>query len=157
MITMELKERSAAKPAKPLPEPNGDFYSISSTLSKEDNDTRLKVRAFLEKEVQPIITDYWERDAFPFELIPKIRELKIQGIPYQGYGCPGRSTMMMGFMMMELARVDSSLATFFGVHTGLAMGSIYLCGSEEQKQKWLPEMAALNKVGSFGLTEPLVG
>jgi glutaryl-CoA dehydrogenase len=157
MIAMESKERSAAKPAKPLPEANGDFYSIWNTLSKEDNDTRLKLRAFLEKEVQPIITDYWERDAFPFELIPKIKELNIQGIAYQGYGCPGRSTMMMGFMMMEIARIDSSLATFYGVHTGLAMGSIYFCGSEEQKQKWLPEMAALNKIGSFGLTEPLVG
>ena len=63
----------------------------------------------------------------------------------------------MGFVMMEMARVDASISTFFGVHTGLAMGSIYLCGSEAQKQKWLPEMAALRKIGSFGLTEPEVG
>ncbi len=79
------------------------------------------------------------------------------GLPYQGYGCPGKSMVLDGMLMMELARVDSSFATFRGVHSGLAMGSIYLCGSEEQKQRWLPPMARLEKIGSFGLTEPLVG
>jgi glutaryl-CoA dehydrogenase len=84
-------------------------------------------------------------------------ELHIMGLPYQGYGCPGKSTLLDGMMMMELARVDGSIATFRGVHSGLAMGSIYLCGSEEQKQRWLPPMARLEKIGSFGLTEPEVG
>ncbi len=65
--------------------------------------------------------------------------------------------MLMGVIMMELARIDASMSTFFGVHTGLAMGSIAQCGSEEQKQQWLPKMAALEKIGSFGLTEPEVG
>src|SRR3989442_12195890 len=76
------------------------------------------------------------------------------GLAYQGYGCPGKSTVLDGMMMMELARVDSSMATFRGVHSGLAMGSIYLCGSEEQKQRWLPPMARLEKIGAFGLTGP---
>ena len=147
----------AAKATHPLPEADGDFYMTSRILSPDDEAIRMKVRAFMETEVQPIISDFWERDEFPFDLLPKIRALNIMGLPYQGYGCPGRSTTMMGFIMMEIARVDCSLSTFFGVHTGLAMGSIYLCGSEEQKQKWLPQMAALEKVGSFGLTEPLVG
>lgn len=142
---------------KLLPQADGDFYLVATTLPKEDNDIRLKVRTFMETEVQPIINDFWERDEFPFALVPKIKELEIMGLPYQGYGCPGRSTTLMGFVMMEMARVDASLSTFFGVHTGLAMGSIYLCGSEEQKQKWLPQMAALEKIGSFGLTEPEVG
>jgi glutaryl-CoA dehydrogenase len=144
------------KPAK-LPEADGDFYLLSNTLSKEDNELRLKVRAFMETEVQPIINDFWSRDEFPFELLPKFKSLGIAGLPIKGYGCPGKSTTMMGFLMMELARVDASISTFFGVHTGLAMGSIDVCGSEEQKERWLPPMARLEKVGSFGLTEPEVG
>jgi glutaryl-CoA dehydrogenase len=148
---------SAAPAPKALPEADGDFYLVAHTLSKEDNDIRLRVRAFMEQEIQPIINDYWERDEFPFEVLPKFKELGIAGLPIKGYGCPGKSTTLMGFVMMEIARVDSSFSTFFGVHTGLAMGSINLCGSEEQKKKWLPEMCALKKVGSFGLTEPEVG
>jgi glutaryl-CoA dehydrogenase len=154
---MATPQPKANTPSKQLPEANGDFYLVAETLAKEDNDIRLKVRAFMETEVQPIINDFWERDEFPFDLVPKVAALGIAGLPYQGYGCPGRSTTLMGFVMMEMARVDASISTFFGVHTGLAMGSIYLCGSEVQKQKWLPEMAALKKVGSFGLTEPEVG
>jgi glutaryl-CoA dehydrogenase len=145
------------KPAHALPEANGDFYQLTTTLSDEDNAIRLKVRRFMEQEVQPIIGEFWSRDEFPFELLPKFKTLGIAGLPIEGYGCPGKSTMLMGFIMMELARVDASISTFFGVHTGLAMGSIAICGSEEQKREWLPEMAALNKIGSFGLTEPEVG
>lgn len=140
-----------------LPEADGDFYQLSRILGPEDNAIRLRLRAFMEKEVQPIINDYWERDAFPFELLPKIADLHIAGLPYHGYGCPGKSNTLFGFLMMELARIDASMSTFYGVHTGLAMGSIYICGSEEQKQKWLPPMAAMKKIGSFGLTEPQVG
>ncbi|RXZ38492.1 acyl-CoA dehydrogenase [Oxalobacteraceae bacterium CAVE-383] len=140
-----------------LPYADGDFYMVSQTLSDDDNAIRLKVRSFMESEVEPIINDYWARDEFPFELLPKLQKLAIGGLPYAGYGCPGKTMMLMGFVMMEMARVDASISTFFGVHTGLAMGSIYLCGSEEQKQKWLPPMAAFTKVGSFGLTEPNVG
>lgn len=143
--------------AKPLPAANGDFYMVSETLNAEDNEIRLKVRRFMEQEVQPIINDYWARDEFPFELLPRLKALAIGGLPYQGYGCPGKSMMLMGFVMMEMARIDASISTFFGVHTGLAMGSIYLCGSEEQKAKWLPRMASLDWVGSFGLTEPDTG
>ena len=76
---------------------------------------------------------------------------------YEGYGCAGGSQKLFGFVAMEIARVDASFSTFFGVHSGLAMGSIYLDGSEEQKQKWLPPMARWEKIGCFGLTEPLVG
>lgn len=150
---------SSVRPSAPkaLPEADGDFYQLSRVLSAEDNAIRLKLRDFMETEVQPIINDYWERDAFPFELLPKIAALNIAGLPYKGYGCPGKSNTLFGFLMMELARIDASMSTFYGVHTGLAMGSIYICGSEEQKQKWLPPMAAMEKIGSFGLTEPLVG
>jgi glutaryl-CoA dehydrogenase len=142
---------------KTLPQANGDFYAISTTVSEEDQALLRRTRDFLEAEVAPIITEYWIREEFPHQLVPKMAELGIMGVAYHGYGCPGKSTVLDGMMMMELARVDSSIATFRGVHSGLAMGSIYLCGSEEQKQRWLPPMARLEKIGSFGLTEPEVG
>ncbi len=142
---------------KTLPQANGDFYAIGTTVSEEDQALLRRTRAFLEAEVTPIITEYWIREEFPYQILPKLAELHIMGLPYQGYGCPGKSNLLDGMMMMELARVDSSIATFRGVHSGLAMGSIYLCGSEEQKQRWLPPMARLEKIGSFGLTEPEVG
>jgi glutaryl-CoA dehydrogenase len=140
-----------------LPKPNGDFYQLTESLSDSDRAVLQKVRAFMETSVAPVINKYWADDAFPFELLPAFRELKINGLGYEGYGCAGGSTLLAGFAAMEIARVDSSFATFFGVHSGLAMGSIFLGGSEEQKQKWLPPMARLEKIGSFGLTEPLVG
>src|SRR5258708_846599 len=111
----------------------------------------------METKVQPIITKYWVEDSFPFELLPGIKELNIGGVGMTGYGCRGGSGQLFGLIAMEMARIDSSIATFFGVHSGLAMGSIYLGGSEEQKQKWLPPMARWEKIGCFGLTEPLVG
>ena len=142
---------------KALPQANGDFYAIGSTLSEEDQALLRRVRDFLEAEVAPVINAYWIREEFPHQILPGLAELHVAGLAYHGYGCPGKSTVLEGMMMMELARVDSSIATFLGVHSGLAMGSIYLCGSEEQKQRWLPPMARLEKIGSFGLTEPEVG
>jgi alkylation response protein AidB-like acyl-CoA dehydrogenase len=146
-----------SKSSRPLPVPNGDFYQVTECLSETERDILKKVRAFAETSVAPVITKYWAEDAFPFELLPGFRALDIATLGYKGYGCRGGSTLLMGFIMMELARVDASIATFFGVHNGLAMGSIYLGGSEDQKQKWLPPMARMEKIGCFGLTEPLVG
>src|SRR6266702_3700132 len=142
---------------KALPRADGDFYQIIPTISEEDQALLHRVRTFLESEVTPIITQYWTREEFPHQLIPGLAALGAMGLSYHGYGCPGRSNLLDGMMMMEMARVDSSIATFRGVHSGLAMGSIYLCGSEEQKQQWLPAMARLEKIGAFGLTEPEVG
>ncbi len=142
---------------KALPQANGDFYAISTILSEEDQALVHRVRAFLESEVTPIINHYWTREEFPHQLIPGLAALGIVGTSYHGYGCPGKSSLLDGILMMELAAGDSSIATFRGVHSGLAMGSIYLCGSEEQKQQWLPPMARLEKIGAFGLTEPEVG
>jgi glutaryl-CoA dehydrogenase len=116
-----------------------------------------RVRAFMEAKVAPVITKYWVDDAFPFELLPAAKELGIGGLGMEGYGCAGGSLALLGFVQMEMARVDPSFSTFMGVHNGLAMGSIYIDGSEDQKQKWLPPMARLDKIGCFGLTEPLVG
>jgi len=153
-MTTTLTEPTAATT---LPKPNGDFYQITESLSDADRAVLKKIRAFMETNVAPVINKYWADDAFPFQLVPGFRDLKIAGLGYNGYECAGGSTLLAGFAAMEIARIDSSFATFFGVHSGLAMGSIYLAGSEEQKQKWLPPMARLEKIGSFGLTEPLVG
>src|SRR5437588_1758535 len=142
---------------KALPRADGDFYQIIPTISEEDQALVHRVRDFLESEVTPIINHYWTREEFQHHLVPGLAALDAAGLAYQGYGCPGKSTLLDGFVAMELARVDSSIATFSGVHSGLAMGSIYLCGSEEQKRQWLPPMARLEKIGAFGLTEPEVG
>jgi glutaryl-CoA dehydrogenase len=145
------------KANQPLPPVSGDFYNIASVLNPEDAELVARVRAFMEAEVAPIITRYWIRAEFPFELIPKVAALDIAGLSYKGYDCAGKSTTLEGLIALEMARVDASMATFFGVHSGLAMGSIYLCGSEEQKQQWLPPMHRMEKIGAFGLTEPEVG
>ena len=142
---------------KALPAPNGDFYQLVELLNADEVAVVKKVRTFMETKVKPIIAKYWSDDAFPFELLPSFKELGIGGLGYEGYGCAGGSQKLFGFVAMEMARVDPSISTFFGVHSGLAMGSIYLDGSEEQKQHWLPQMARWEKIGCFGLTEPLVG
>src|SRR5260370_29998277 len=135
-----------------LPKPDGDFYQVVDCLKHAERDTMKQVRAFMEAEVAPVITKYWSEDSLPCEVLPGLRDLKIGGLGYSGYGCRGGSTLLTGFVMMEMARVDASFATFFGVHNGLAIGSIYLGGSEEQREKWLPPMARPGKVRGCGPT-----
>src|ERR1044072_3110174 len=138
---------------KPLPAPNSDFYEFAETLPAEELAVVKKVRAYMETKVQPIINKYWVEDSFPFELLPSFKELNIAGLGMHGYGCPGGSPLLVGLVAMKMARTDTSFCTFYGVHTGLAMNSIYLVGTEEQKQKWLPPMARMEKIGFFGVTE----
>src|SRR6516162_7607493 len=157
MATPTATATRETKQPKPLPSPDSDFYELADVLTADEKAIVKKVRAYAETKVQPIINKYWAEDAFPFELLPSFKELGIGGLGYEGYGCAGGSQKQFGFVAMELARVDPSIATFFGVHNGLAMGSIYLDGSDEQKKKWLPAMARWEKIGCFGLTEPLVG
>src|SRR6516164_1907016 len=142
---------------KQLPSPNSDFFQFAETLPDEERAIVKKVRAYMETKVAPIINKYWVEDSFPFELLPSYKELNIAGLGMNGYGCPGGSPLLVGLVALEIARTDVSFCTFHGVHTGLAMNSIYLAGTEEQKQKWLPPMARMEKVGCFALTEPLVG
>jgi len=98
-----------------------DYYLLDELLTDEERSVRDKVRAFMEREVVPIINDYWERAEFPFELIPKFASFNIAGGTVQGYGCPGMSAVASGLVAMEISRGDGSVATFFGVHSGLAM------------------------------------
>src|SRR5579863_1293886 len=155
---MGTDQKKMAGRADYAPPPvDGDFYRIAAVLSDGERALLKRVREFTEGVVAPVIEDYWSRDAFPFEIIPKIAEVGIGGVGYLGYGAAGGSWLLNGLVAMELARVDSSIATFWGVHTGLSAGSIYLCGDEAQKQRWLPPMMRFEQIGSFGLTEPLVG
>ena len=130
-----------------------DYYLIDELLTDEEREVRDRVRAFADREVIPIINGYWEKAEFPFELVPKVAELGIAGGAIKGYGCPGMSQIAAGLVAIEMTRGDGSLNTFFGVHSGLAMGTIDICGSEEQKERWLPAMARMEKIGAWGLTE----
>ena len=134
-----------------------DFYSYEHLLADDERDLLHAVRKFMGPEVAPVLLEHWSRATFPFEIVPGMRELGLAGLPYHGHGCPGRRFLLDGMIAMELARTDCSVATFNGVHGGLAMGSIYLCGSDEQRECFLPAMARYDKIGSFGLTEPEVG
>ncbi len=137
--------------------PDSDFLGFELLLDDEDRKHLERVRAFMTVNVEPVINDYWTRAQFPHELVPGLAELGIAGLQFDGPGCPGRSSLLDGMTSMELARVDPSIQTFMGVHGGLAMGSVQLCGSDEQKERWLPAMARMELLGAFGLTEPLEG
>lgn len=151
------KMLAGGKKKKELPPIDGDFYNIGHTLNPDERALQLKLRAFLEKEIKPTVNDYWRRAEFPHHILPKLAELDICGVTYEGYSTPVRSCLMEGILAMEMARIDVSFATFFGVQSGLVMGSVYLLGSDAQKQEWLPSLKNFTKIGAFGLTEPEVG
>src|SRR3978361_1123001 len=136
---------------------SSDFYDLAGLLDDDGRDLLARVRTFMDERVEPVINEWWTRGQVPPPLTPEIAELQLAGTPYSGYGCPGRSFLLDGMVAMELSRGDPSIATFMGVHSGLAMGTVYLCGSEEQKQRWLPAMARMELIGAFGLTEPPAG
>ena len=134
-----------------------DFFRIADQLTGEERAYWRRTRDFVDDEVLPVINDYWERAEFPYELIQRLAKLGIVGDGIEGYGCPPMSPIACGLIHMELNRGDGSLGTFVGVQAGLAMQSIAMLGSEEQKAQWLPAMAQLTKIGAFALTEPTHG
>jgi glutaryl-CoA dehydrogenase len=134
-----------------------DYFLVRSTLLPEDLDYLDRTRRFVHDEVLPVINSYWERAEVPLDLCRRLGELGLVGDGIKGYGCPPMSPTAAGLITMELNRGDGSLGTFLGVQAGLAMRSIALLGSEEQKQRWLPAMARCEKLGAFALTEPLHG
>lgn len=131
-----------------------DFFLIDELLTEEERAVRERVRSFCDAEVLPIINDYWQREEWPAELVPKLATLDIAGTSIEGYECPGMGAVAGGLVTQELARADGSVSTLFGVHSGLAMAAIALLGSVEQKERWLPGMARMKKLGAFALTEP---
>jgi glutaryl-CoA dehydrogenase len=132
--------------------PTTDFYGLEARLTDDEREILHRVRAFMREDVAPVVNEAWTHARFPFEIVPGYAKLGISGIGYSG-----ARPLLDGMIAMEIARVDPSIATFHGVHSGLAMGSIALCGSPEQQQRWLPGMAAVKAIGAFGLTEPEVG
>ena len=134
-----------------------DYFLLKDTLSKRELDYLERTRRFVHEEVLPVINDYWERADVPLELFRRLGELGLVGDGIEGYGCPPMSPIAAGLVMMELNRGDGSVGTFLGVQAGLAMRSIAMLGSEDQKQRWLPAMARCKKLGAFALTEPMHG
>jgi glutaryl-CoA dehydrogenase len=135
----------------------GDFYRFEDLLDDREREKLHALRDFLAKDVAPIANRYWNRAEFPFEVIPGLAALGIAGVAYDEVPGDPPSALLAGFLALELSHTDPSVGTFFGVHSGLAMGSIAHCGSAEQRARWLPAMGRMELIGAFGLTEPQGG
>ena len=134
-----------------------DILAIDSLLSAGELAVRERVRDFTQQRIRPGIAGWYDDGVFPLELAPELGELGVLGMHLEGYGCPGRSAVEYGLAAMELEAGDSGIRTFVSVQGSLAMTAIHKWGSEEQKQEWLPRMAAGELIGSFALTEPTAG
>jgi glutaryl-CoA dehydrogenase len=134
-----------------------DVLAIDSLLSAEELAMREKVRDFTNQRIRPGIAEWYDSGVFPLELAPELGELGVLGMHLRGYGCPGRTAVEYGLAAMELEAGDSGIRTFVSVQGSLAMTAIHTWGSEEQKQQWLPRMAAGELIGAFALTEPTAG
>src|SRR3954447_15735084 len=134
-----------------------DYFRVREQFSDEQWEHFIATRRFVDREVLPAINEYWEAAELPWPLMRRLPELGLVGEDIRGYGCPGMSPLARGLVNMELHRGDGSLGTFLGVQSGLAMKSIDMLGSEEQKERWLPAMARLEAIGAFALTEPAHG
>ena len=132
----------------------GDLYAYESLLPDAEREELAGIREFLRTEIRPGVNEHWAAATFPMELIPRFAEAGLVGRSYDTEGSPRASRLFTGFIALDTSRVDPSMATFLGVHSGLAMGSIVTLGSEEQKRRWLPDMLSLEKIGCFALTEP---
>jgi glutaryl-CoA dehydrogenase len=131
-----------------------DYFQVRDQFTDEQWEHFITTRRFVDQEVLPAINEYWQAEELPWPLMRRVAELGLYGEDIDGYGCPGMSPLARGLVNMELHRGDGSLGTFLGVQSGLAMKSIALLGSDEQKERWLPALAILDAVGAFALTEP---
>ena len=134
-----------------------DLLNVEADLSAEELETRDTVREFVDRRIRPNIAGWFADAVFPQEIVPEMAQLGLLGMHIQGYGCAGKSAVQYGIAMQELEAGDSGLRTFVSVQGSLAMSAIAKHGSEEQKQRWLPGMAAGEIIGCFGLTEPTAG
>lgn len=140
-----------------FPPAKHDALGLDGLLGPQEREVRDRVRQFAERDIAPVIADYWERAEFPFPLVPGFQKLGIGGGSLKGYGCQGLSLLSCAMAGIELARVDGSCSTFFLVHTFLSTLTVGMLGSEEQKRELLPDMASFRKVGCWALTEPSNG
>ncbi|TYC99448.1 acyl-CoA dehydrogenase [Arthrobacter echini] len=134
-----------------------DLIDLDGLLTDGERAVRDGVREFVDTEIRPNIAGWYDRAEFPLELVPRLAELGLLGMHIEGYGCPGRSSVEYGLAALELEAGDSGLRTFVSVQGSLAMSAIAKHGTEEQKNEWLPAMAAGSVLGCFGLTEPAGG
>ena len=134
-----------------------DYLDIDYLLSQQEIDLRSQVRQFVDDRIRPKINAWYEDAVFPQDLVKEMGALGLLGMHLTGYGCGGRSAVEYGIAAMELEAGDSGIRTFVSVQGSLAMSAISKFGSEEQKQQWLPGMAAGELIGCFGLTEPTAG
>ncbi|KQO46617.1 MULTISPECIES: acyl-CoA dehydrogenase family protein [unclassified Frigoribacterium] len=134
-----------------------DFYGYEDLLSDREKGVLADLRRYLETEVKPGVNRHWADATFPHEIVKGLAGLGLFGMPWEETRPFENSAVFRGWVALELARVDASVATFVGVQNGLAMGSIGVGGSPEQRAEWLPRMASGDLVGAFGLTEPLSG
>ncbi|SHH29954.1 acyl-CoA dehydrogenase family protein [Streptomyces sp. 3214.6] len=134
-----------------------DYYALADFLSEEDRDLVERVRSFVRSDLAPVINDYWEQAQFPHALLPAFVKTGVVGTTVRGYGAPGLNRFQAGLVAMELSRGDGSFNTVNAVQSGLVMGTIDRFGDDEQKARWLPALARMEKLGAFGLTEPLHG
>jgi glutaryl-CoA dehydrogenase len=132
----------------------GDLFASVDLLDPSEQRILARVREFLRERVAPIATEYWSRGEFPFQVVDGFRELDIARLMYDELTEQRASRLLTGFIALEICRTDPSINTFYGVHSGLAMGSLARCGSDEQRQRWLPAMARMELIGAFALTEP---
>jgi len=141
---MDVKERT-------------DYFQLEELLTDEERFFRDKVRKFVDEECIPIIADHFEKGTFPMQLIPRMAEMGLFGLHVEGYGCTKANGTIYGLICQELGRCDSGLRAMFSVQNSLVMYPIYAFGSEEQRRKWLPQMARGEVIGCFGLSEPDFG
>ncbi len=134
-----------------------DFFDLARHFTPEERAIQQSVRAFVDTRVLPGVADHWEKGTFPVELIPEMASMGLLGCNLHGYGCAGLSEIGYGLAMQELERGDSGVRSFASVQGSLVMYPIHAFGSEEQKQRYLPEMAKGKVIGCFGLTEPDFG
>jgi glutaryl-CoA dehydrogenase len=134
-----------------------DYLGLDALLSAEELAWRDTVRAFVLDRIRPNIKDWYEKAVFPVEIVTEMGRLGLLGTHLCGYGCPGRSAVEYGLAALELEAGDSGLRTFVSVQGSLAMSAIHKFGTEAQKERWLPGMAAGEMIGCFGLTEPEAG
>ncbi|MFJ5694048.1 acyl-CoA dehydrogenase family protein [Arthrobacter sp. NPDC093125] len=155
-MSNDALDPAAATAEYGLPDPS-DIMAIDSLLTSDELGLRQRIRDFTDQQIRPDIADWYDRGIFPLHIAAQLGELGVLGMHLEGYGCPGRSAVEYGLAAMELEAGDSGIRTFVSVQGSLAMSAIHKWGSEDQKQEWLPRMAAGEVIGCFALTEPSAG
>jgi len=135
----------------------GDFYGFEALLAPREREALAGLRAYLETDVKPLVNDHWDRAEFPHAILPSFHRQPVFGMQWEETRTFENSALYRGWVALELARVDASIATYVGVQNGLVIGALGVAGSPEQRAEWLPRLASGEVVGAFGLTEPLSG